>query len=420
MNRTQKPELCLKSHFSEPSYRPVNQDEYIALGDAFISQIAPTLREDLRTALSKEVAEQLIGTAYRGSFGHIETPILQLNKTWLWPEIAKAFPFTPGGWGGFSRHELWGGEHSSAFYKAENLKKELEYHDFKNWCFATKMTLIREWRNQYLPTLQKRTSKFLTVLALLSCHDFVRDITFEFRKWQDDIAREIEQLINYANQEPIPRHLEWLAWLVTHRLDAHHSYFNSESGPQAFDDRVDAILNMAMKNIPPNKIEIENLFGLNNPIYTSVYGEDTRGIGIELLEIFIANMTDLFYKPAQLSKHLTQYRPNEFKPKFVCEECTGSIPPKRIPGSKPRLSPFHLLCRCRDFKWSLKTARHHAPMSDYERQNVGAVELWIAEALAGGSEREFPIQSLYSHAHSVQFEREWQDRQSLHGKCRRA
>lgn len=399
--------------FASPSLRPVDQAEYVALALAFIAQIAPSLREDIRTALAVEVTEQLMGLRPRNGLGDLHTPILQLNRAWHWPELAEMFPFRLPFPGGFSRGQLWGGEHSTAFYEAQRLKQDLHDYDLNHWVWSQKMPTIREWRNRYLPSLPKRTSKYGTVFSLMANSDFGSEALKEYQQWRTSVAEEIARLLNYANQPPVPRHLEWLAWLVTHRLDAHHSYFNSTTGPQAFDARLTEIIARAGQAglVKREAIATSPLA----PYFTKILGSDTQAIAANVLEEFSDKLSNLLRAPSRLLKHFSVFRPNEFRPSYVCEECAQGGPHKPLPTLKPRLAPFHFLCRCRDFRWAVKSKHYDFP-SGHDQLHAGTVQLWLAEALVGLSDREFPLVALYSYAQSCQLERVWQEkRQSSRG-----
>lgn len=398
------------AQFSSPSFRPVEQTTYVAMALAFIAKIAPSLCEEIGEALAVEVTEQLMGLRPRNGFGDLHTPILQLNKAWLWPELAEMFPFRPQHPGGRSRGMLWGGEHHRAFYEAQELKQQLDDYDFGNWVTWQKMPTIREWRNQYLPDLPKRTSKYVTVDSLLTNPDFFTGTQSEYQRWRTSVAAEIDRHLSHANQPPVPRHLEWLAWLVTHRLDAHHSYFNSLAGPEAFDARLAEIIAMAgHADLTKRVISIEPVPGF----FTEIMGSDTQDIALNLVKEFTEKLSGLLRTPAKLLKHFRPYRPNEFRPSYVCEECAQGGLHRRMPAIKPQLAPFHFLCRCRDFRWGIKSDHEGFP-SGYNQLQAGTVQLWIAETLVGLPVPEFPLVALYSYAQSLRFERVWQAKSQSH------
>lgn len=399
----------MTSRFTTPALRPVDRAEYVARAQEFIAQIAPSLREDIRAALAIEVTEQLLGLRPRHGFGDLQAPILQLNRSWLWPELAERFPFRLPLPRGYSLGQLWGGEHSTAFYKADQLKRELTDSNFKRWVHWQPMPTIREWRNLYIPDLPKRTSKYFTVFALFANPGFCSGVPNEYRQWRASVADEIALLTSHAQQTPVPRHLEWLAWLVTHRLDAHYSYFNSTTGPQAFDARLAAIV-AAAGQAGTSKPEIT--IGPIASYLTMVFGGEVQSLALDVVKGFTNKLSDLLRTPARLSKHFKPYRPNEFSPSYVCEECSQSGSHKRLPGEKSRLAPFHFLCRCRNFSWKVKSQNFDFP-SGYDQQHMGAVQLWLAESLVGLPVGEFPVVALFSYTQSLKSEQDWQEKRRL-------
>ena len=398
--------------FTEPSYRPPNLAEYRQVAHAFIAEVAPGLMPAVREHLASEVSQRTLGLI--GAMSRQDEfidPLLQLNRAWEWEELIRIAPFSLDGWQTHSWN-LWSSDQRLAKTEADQLLRFVESLSINDWLHNVPMTQVRQWRDTYLPNRPKRGRKIILLWELSVHAAFQAECRQAFKTWRQDQAKEVDRLMGLAQVKPVARHLEWLARLTRHRLDAYHSLTNSCNGPAAYAGLVESWLTKHRESGKGNLEGIDQEVASATWIGKNVFEPEVMEIAKEVAWSYIKLTEGSVSSQAALKRALLVQKPTQLVATKCCTVCEDKPKKKRAKGTGASLAPFHLLCTCSALQWRPESYRGNPTEWMVDMSHKQNLQIWaIARHL--GIEA-FPIDGvgLLGMANKIDFERRWESTQA--------
>ena len=393
--------------FTEPSFRPPNLAEYRQVAHDFIGEVAPGLVPEVRDRLANEVSRRTFGLIGASSHqGEFIDPLLQLNRAWEWDEISRVSPFSLNDQPAHTWN-LWSSDQHLAKTEADQVQRFSESVSIEDWLYNVPMPQVRQWRDAFLPDRPKRGRKIFLLWELSLHADFQAECRKAFEAWRQDQVREVVRLMGLAQQRPVARHLEWLARLTGHRLDAYHSLTNSCKGPDAYADLVESWLTKHREGAKKGLEGIDQEVADATWIGKSIYEPDVIDIAKEVAWSYIKLTERAVSSQRELKRALLIQKPTQLVATQCCAVCKSKPRKKRTKASGAPLAPFHLLCTCGAFQWRPESYRGDPTEWMLDMSHKQNHQLWaIARHLGIES---FPIDGvgLLSMASEIHFERRW-------------
>lgn len=399
-------------HFTEPSYRTPKLAEYRQVAEDYIAEVAPGLLPEVRDRLACEVSQRtfgLIGASSRP--GQFIDPLLQLNRAWEWEELSRASPFSLDDQPAHT-WQLWNSDQHLAKIEADQVQRFSESQSIDDWLRNVPMSQVRQWRDTFLPDRQKRGRKIFLLWELSQLGTFRTECRRAFEAWRQDQAKEVGRLMGLAQTKPVARHLEWLARLTEHRLDAYHSLTNSCNGPAAYADLVELWLTKHREGAKKGLEGIDQEVADATSIGKNTFEPDVTDIAKELAWSYIKFTERAVSSQRELKRALLIQKPTQLVATQCCAVCKSNAKNKRAKASGAPLAPFHLLCTCGNFQWRPDSYRGDPTEWSLDMSHKCNHQLWaIARHLGIDS---FPIDGigLLSMASDISFERRWEINQA--------
>jgi hypothetical protein len=308
---------------------------------------------------------------------------------------------------------LWSSEQRHAKFEADTLHQYAQQLSIEDWLYNIPMTQVRQWRNTFLPNRAKRGRKIFILWELRDLPEFRAECRRAFEAWQEEQAAEVGRLMAIAKQQPVARHLEWLAVLTRQRLDAHHSLTNSCGGPETYGEYVEAWVEHLQSGAKGDLTGIDQEIAEATSMFASIYDPDVMEIAKEVAWSAIKATEAAVTSPAALKRALLEHRPTQLVPTRCCQACErlAARRPARK-SSRKGLAPFHLLCTCGSLRW--RPANYSGGETHWQ---VGAnldarLQQWAIARHLGISSVPTEFSGLLSKASTISFDRRWNAKQS--------
>lgn len=399
--------------FSELSFKEPDFDEYLGVATEFIESVAPSLFGEIREKLAYDVTRRQLGLATNGQMNtEFSDPLLQLNKSWEWPELVKIAPFNINFPGGHRIRHLWSSEQWHARAKAEEIRRYTGQWTLTNWAFSAPMTQVRSWRDTFLPLREKRGTKFAIMMDLTHAPGFAEAAERAFKAWCDDQYQEADDLQRQSETKPIAEHLSWLADMTQCRLDAYHSMFNSVEGPEAFAAFVQYQVNAARKGAFRDRKLINEEIKDSLQVLTrlSMITASEIEIAKEILTKTIESMERIVRSPGLLEEILSQYKPTKLVVTKPCKVCESGFKPRgKVSVGHRKLAPYNLLCSCSGLRWRAKCYSGDEHEWDFTHAFHRNLQRWAVSALVGLDGPSIDVFKLHARAWSIDFDRRWEE-----------
>ena len=337
--------------FSHQPFQLPTEENYSAVANAFVSEIAPSLPDSVRSRITELTAAAMFRAQPTSAATIMADPALSLCQNWLWPEANVAHPFSlehcdhwVHGW------SLWRSDQWIAKGDAERRTKEATETSIEDWLYNVPMALVRQWRDKLLPDRAKRGRKYDLLFELKRQPGFRDVVTQAYEAWQQALLDEAKDLMAVANKSPVPTHLSWLVKQVLRYLDNYHTANNSLHGPGAFAARRQELIDAATSGAAPLderalQQELEDAFAfVENSEWPFDY---TRTVQLAwgYIETLRSRAT-----PTGIARALDRYAPGKLICARPCARCIANLTKKRR-----AVAPFDVLCTCDKFIWVPKS-----------------------------------------------------------------
>jgi hypothetical protein len=366
-----------KYQFSHASFQVPTEDHYVQAAEAFITEMAPSLPDSVRSRVATLCAAAMFSEERVSAESIMKDPSLRLCQTWLWPEANAAYPFSleyrdywAHGW------HLWQSEQWHAKSDADQLIKEATDTKFDVWLYNVPMTLVRQWRDKLMPAREKRGRKYDLLFELKRHPEFPAEAAREFAEWKMALLTEAKALMEVANRPPVPTHLSWLVKQVLRYLDNYHTATNSWRGPGAFAARRQALIDAASRSAPP----------LDEPALHRELGDAFSFVSRHTAMVDYSRTVQLAWgyietarplaTPKGIAAAIDKYAPGKLICAKPCARCAANVTKK-----KRTVAPYDVLCTCDEFLWvpkSFKGSKHEWKFG--QRMDMDAM-IWAFDRL---------------------------------------
>lgn len=398
--------------FTEPSYRPPHLTEYRQVAHDFIAEVAPGLTTEVRDRLANEVSQRTLGLI--GAMSRQDEfidPLLQLNRAWEWEELIRIAPFSLDNWQTHTWH-LWSSDQRLAKTEADQLHRFAESMSINDWLHDVPMTQVRQWRDTFLPDRPKRGRKILLLWDLSQHAAFQAECRRAFEGWRQDQAMEVDRLLQLARQKPVARHLEWLARLTWHRLDAYHSLTNSCNGPAAYANLMESWLTKHREGAKGSLGGIDQEVADATSIWTYVDKPEVMEIAKEVAWSYIKTTDYAVSSRLALKRSLLILKPSQLVTTRCCPVCESKPKKKRAKAAGASLAPFHLLCTCRAFQWRPDSYRGDPTEWAVDMSHKWNLQFWAIARHLGIDAIPIDGIGLIGMASEIAFDRRWEATQA--------